>query len=69
LPSASGVTIDLEYLKKLPTLTDSQGTVVPDPYNRAIKYYAAHLLWLPMNFQKSEEFIQEYDKQIEKLRS
>jgi hypothetical protein len=26
-------------------------------------------LWLPMNFQKSEEFIQEYDKQIEKLRS
>lgn len=69
LPSASGVTIDLEYLKKLPTLTDSQGTVVPDTYNRAIKYYAAHLLWLPMNFQKSEEFIQEYDKQIEKLRS
>lgn len=68
LPSASWVTIDLEYLKKLPALSDSQWTVVPDTHNRALKFYAAYLLWLPMKTSEADKNLEAYEQQLDKLR-
>lgn len=63
-------TLELFYRKRLPSLSDSQDSILPSDFDQAIITYAAYFLWkTTSNRQKETDKLQEYKLLIETLRT
>ena len=64
----SWATIDIDYLKRLPTLTSSQSTEFPEDFDDAICSYAKYLAYLSVNKNEQAAIsLQDYQAQTDTL--
>lgn len=68
---AEAKTLSLYMARQLPTLTATQGSILPSQYNLAIIKYASYLIWSGPrgNRQTAQEKATDYKQQVNTLRS
>lgn len=65
----SNYSLQFLYRKRLPTLTDAQGSELPEDFDRAIIKYAAYLAWSSPrgNTPDANAKLQDYEQAIDRL--